>query len=370
MRWSRHDGIDVAIKVAAGTRRSGLRREAEVLARLEGLRVPRLVELLEAPDHVEMVMQRHGALTLADTPLLDPGERRAALLGLCAALDELHEAGWVHGRIEARHVLVGERGRVRLCSLAEAKELVGSGSDAIARDLSDLCAVVLEVLDAEAAFQGALARWRWNRAARGLRRRIAGTRGLVPPAAMGEMCRAALPSKHGRSSRGRLGRSATIVLVVAVVAAVGALGALVHRGSEAQGQGRDVARPTAPLDTAPADAEPPDQKALPNPIATGPSSRPGDGTLVVDGVDYKVAEPGDVVVLGDWNCDGVATPAVFRPSTGSVFGYDTWASADSPATAHTLGRAPGAAGIRAAEACGAPRVEWPDGTLTPLEEIP
>jgi hypothetical protein len=95
-----------------------------------------------------------------------------------------------------------------------------------------------------------------------------------------------------------------------------------------------------------------------------------DATLRIDGVRYRVGARGDAVVVGDWNCDGVDTPAVFRPSTGTVFAYDAWATEGSTTRAHALGRAPGAEGIRPAEACGAPLVEWPDGTLRQLEEVP
>ena len=33
---------------------------------------------------------------------------------------------------------------------------------------------------------------------------------------------------------------------------------------------------------------------------------------------FRVGEAGDRVLLGDWDCDGVASPAVYRPATGEV----------------------------------------------------
>jgi hypothetical protein len=39
---------------------------------------------------------------------------------------------------------------------------------------------------------------------------------------------------------------------------------------------------------------------------------------------YRLGRAGDVVVVGDWDCDGLATPGLYRPSTGEAFEYDSW----------------------------------------------
>ena len=39
---------------------------------------------------------------------------------------------------------------------------------------------------------------------------------------------------------------------------------------------------------------------------------------------YAIGAPGDVVALGDWNCDGIDTPGLFRPSTGVISLFDAW----------------------------------------------
>lgn len=39
---------------------------------------------------------------------------------------------------------------------------------------------------------------------------------------------------------------------------------------------------------------------------------------------------GDRIFLGDWNCDGIATPALFRSSTGATLYYDTWSTNEKP----------------------------------------
>jgi hypothetical protein len=45
---------------------------------------------------------------------------------------------------------------------------------------------------------------------------------------------------------------------------------------------------------------------------------------------FALGLPGDRVHLGDWNCDGIATPALFRPSTGATLYYDTWSANEKP----------------------------------------
>ncbi len=45
---------------------------------------------------------------------------------------------------------------------------------------------------------------------------------------------------------------------------------------------------------------------------------------------YAFGQPGDQLVLGDWDGDGRATPALYRPSTGETFTFAGWAESDAP----------------------------------------
>ena len=83
----------------------------------------------------------------------------------------------------------------------------------------------------------------------------------------------------------------------------------------------------------------------------------GDGCremVVVDGstIDAGVArwtlgEPGDLVTVGDWDCDGEASAALLRPASGDVFVFGTWAELDQPVTVSAVDQVMGGAAIRA-----------------------
>ena len=86
----------------------------------------------------------------------------------------------------------------------------------------------------------------------------------------------------------------------------------------------------------------------------------GDGcpeSLIVDGAtitagqaQWTLGEPGDVAAVGDWDCDGAASAALLRPSTGDVFVFPAWAEAGDPVSVRPITRIAGATGIRATPA--------------------
>jgi hypothetical protein len=58
------------------------------------------------------------------------------------------------------------------------------------------------------------------------------------------------------------------------------------------------------------------------------------------GARYRIGVPGDLVDVGDWDCDGSATPTVVRPADGSVWRFGTWARAGAPVVAEPAGAVP------------------------------
>ena len=106
-----------------------------------------------------------------------------------------------------------------------------------------------------------------------------------------------------------------------------------------------------------ADATRPPANPTPCPSVGGPAADvDGDGcpeALTVSGatVDAGVArwtlgEAGDLVAVGDWDCDGEATAALLRPTSGDVFLFSTWAALDAPVTVTPTRRVGGATAIR------------------------
>ena len=59
-----------------------------------------------------------------------------------------------------------------------------------------------------------------------------------------------------------------------------------------------------------------------------PAGQETGAVLEHGGHRYVVGAPGDFVQTGDWDCDGRATPAIVRPSTGHVVLFDAWPAPD------------------------------------------
>jgi hypothetical protein len=116
-------------------------------------------------------------------------------------------------------------------------------------------------------------------------------------------------------------------------------------------------------------AEPPvgdvDGDGCPDPLVV-------EGHVVSSGDDrWSLGEAGDVVAVGDWDCDGAASPAVLRPATGDVFVFPGWATDEAPVTVDAVRTIPGAELLRpepGADGCDALVVERAGGEATVVEE--
>jgi hypothetical protein len=106
--------------------------------------------------------------------------------------------------------------------------------------------------------------------------------------------------------------------------------------------------------------------------ALPPDVRIDGGVVEVDGERWAVGEPGDIVALGDWNCDGNDTPAAYRPATGDVFVFSGWAAGDRPVTVAPVAQVAGGRGLDAGRSdqpggCDVPVVELPSGDQQSVE---
>lgn len=142
------------------------------------------------------------------------------------------------------------------------------------------------------------------------------------------------------------GPSRRVLVVVAIVVLVlGAIaGSVIARAIDPFGAESASAAPDA---TTPSTADSSDDRATtPPPLPDGctavalagpdgdndgcPDEVRLDGRVATVGeIDVELGQDGDVAVVADSDCDGVATPVVLRPETGEVFAFPDW-SLDEP----------------------------------------
>lgn len=162
--------------------------------------------------------------------------------------------------------------------------------------------------------------------------------------------------------RGRTGTEATSTAAPAAPATA---------GTETTGPGSS--RPTTSTAGAgPRDGCPPatgtvadvDGDGCPDPVVV-------DGrTVAAAGHRFAAGEAGDVVSVGDWDCDGVATVGLVRPSSGDIFLFDRWAAPGDAVDVVAVGPVVGARALApTAQPCTTPRVLRADGTSVPVPSV-
>lgn len=324
---------------------------------------------------------------------------------LAATLADLHERGQVHGAVDADHAILGPEGAVRL--RPNVSGTVGGASPE--QDVAGLGRLLLDALgtgDPVACLRLALTapeRQGWRRflplpppaspaaALRELALEAAAATADGPTASTLSK-RLARVAGHAGPDRRRVptavvGAAGLAIVGAAVVVAWSALRPPVRSepqlvGSPASGP-PPAARPAAPTVEDPA-AEPsqsrPGVRIWPPPPPTGACPGPGTGgeegcpdtAVVSDGVvrsgsrRWAVGSAGDVIVLGDWNCDHTMTPAVLRPSTGGLFVFDQWAGSTEAQRARPVRVVAGAVGLEP-RGCGHAAVHLSDGSVVVVD---
>lgn len=383
-----HEGALAVVKVAEGAGVGALEAEAE---RLRAARHPGVVEVLRvvASEGRTELWLAHGGRPASLLHLAAPEQVAAVAAAVARTLADLHDRGIVHGRLAARHVLVGPGGAIRLCGFGPDPGGAGPPDDVAA-----VGGLILELLgDREAMEPWPELRWRRRSPWPGIARRsLLGVADLAcaqPPSRrpsahrVGAAIEAAVPSAAasaaGRSDRRpaataaagpprrqaeprpvprhlrRRPRLASSIPGRTTLAAVAGVALLVTAG------GRLVAGETGGAD----DRGPSREASTPCAVlAAGEGCQPVlvEGTSVrVGEVVFEVGRPGDEVVVGDWDCDGQPTPAVLRPATGEVFVFVEWAD-DRAVEVSPVTVLPGLRDLRAPEAdCGAPVGRAADG---------
>jgi len=386
--WERHDGRDGVgrpVLVKAPTRAGdaaigALRAEATVLATLSHPGLPHLEGWCSVEGRPGLVTSP-GDVTTLDRCLADaPPDARQAVgiaLDLADVLSALWDAGWVVGRLELAEVHVAPDGTIRLGDLGGVRRR-GSAADAVEPEADAGMAVgtlLLDVLeqvasshdDRQREILAAVAhrladpnptRRAELRTAMGLLLRLGAERAplarpspVVPdPEAATEL--AAPPSRTptpevaqpsivaepvvGSARPRRARRPVVLALAATALCALGANTLLGGPAPSAVGSPAHAAATPCPIA---GDLE----------VDGGATSlaadvdgsgctvsihwNPGAGELVVvhpDGLRrYGLGRPGDAVAVADWDCDGIATPALSRPGVGA-WRFDAWPTTADP----------------------------------------
>ncbi|MBW3645461.1 MAG: hypothetical protein KY441_08160, partial [Actinobacteria bacterium] len=170
---------------------------------------------------------------------------------------------------------------------------------------------------------------------------VAGARPAPPRAAPGTRTfgpRPPRPAPPPAPSGRRPMRVLVLGALVATLAVTALVAGPVRRGL---GGGND----TVPTTTSPCPSQ------IPPPVPPGAAllegDLDGDGCpsfavrrgdvleVVVDPAEdqprrYQLGRADDHLLLGDWDCDGVDTPGLYRPSTGEVFYFFEWSRDGAP----------------------------------------
>ncbi len=356
------DGQPVLVKRATTPEgRARLTGEASVLRALAHPGIVRVVGDAHDEASTELHLAWVGAHSLATVAGLPVAAAGTIVGQVAAVVADLHRAGIGHGRLGADHVLLGTDGRVVLTGLAEARRLDRS----LAADDVAALGALLTALVAPHDDGPVVPEHRRHRVGDGGRRAVlltlADRASADDPAARPtaaelarELAATGAPRPHHRRRRRAVAGAAAAAALTAV-ASVAALAL----GSSAAEPARPVAGPTtttarpAPSTTRPPSTPPPTTtEPRPAPTTTVPECAPaqppptadidGDGcaeALVIDGprislgaVTWVAGRSGDRAVVGDWDCDGTATPATLRPSTGEVFVFDRWVAGSEQVT--------------------------------------
>lgn len=344
----------IAVKEVSAARSGEIEREAEMLKRLDHPGVVRFVDLVDTEDggralHTEFV----SSDTWATRPLTDPADRAAGAAALAAVVADLHQMGVAHMQLTPAHVLHGDDDRPVLCGLSLAGEATADNRHADMAALADLChdpslergtlAAKLASL-ADAARTGTLD-------ARDLARRLDLLVAKKPAAA--DSIRAVSGGIADRVT-GRSGRRILLAAGAAavVVVAIGVRGFWNRNPQPAaesppellvEGSAAGASTIAANLGgTSGGTAADPASGLSTDPLLLPPSRSDGSGAVSVQdaaavldhgGRRYAVGATGDFVTTGDWDCDGQATVAIVRPSTGDVVLFDSWPGPDQTISA-------------------------------------
>lgn len=134
------DGLEVVKEADTDEGRARLRHEAVMLGRAAQ---PGVVEITATgPSSLRL---RHRGTALSRLGALPPDHVAAVVRSIAEVVESIHRQGIAHTRIDRDHVVIGDRGRPRLCGFAEAADATDSLR---AADVAALGTLLDDLLDA------------------------------------------------------------------------------------------------------------------------------------------------------------------------------------------------------------------------------
>lgn len=351
-------GALVVHKKGLGTSSAArVRREAEVL---EAARHPCVVELIDCSGDdasAELRTRWIGSHNLSQTPITDPVAMARMVAALANTVAELHARGITHNRIEPTHIVFDASGAPVLCGFGAATAWTsgshdGSG-DAAQRKAADVAAI------------GSLLREMiGDRSSSGTRKLIRLADDATDPAPARRPSARALADtavrcvdtpRPDKTLRPRAKRPGAVAVAVPLVMAA-VIAAFVAA----------MIRTRAPVTMVSSETIPEQHRATDN-EAAGETSADGEAPLIEHkGRMYRIGQPGDRVLIGDWACSDSATAVVIRPSTREIFLFTDWARDETPIEVAPASHVPGGTDISSisvdATRCGVLQMVRPDGS--------
>ena len=366
------DGIHVLVKRGSGAAAKRLRAEGETLAMAKH---PGVVELVSMHDDAEEVTLRLAHVTgrnLLDQPPLDARQLSAVFAEVAQTLADLHALGVAHTNLGAEHIILDRHLHATLCGFGSAcrsdskpptngvldhhtignsarldvisigrlldREVARSLDDQLSEDREPTVIALRHIADLADCATDPARVVEMQQLARRLHQ-LAGTTSHDPrPASGGGLDRL-------RDGVDGAGRAVGAVLLAAAIAAI-----VLATWPNGSSPTRDPSPEPVTLDPSPAPFPPVgaagtepqaelilDTRPICEPVAPGARRADVDG----DGCDdewwrvgsvlaaaderYSLGDEDDLVTVGDWDCDGIATPALVDAVTGDVFFFSTWA---------------------------------------------
>ena len=369
--------------------RARLRLAAWMLSTFRHPGVVQLVSVDDGDGSTSLRTRFVGSRTLETTPPLSSAVLAANAAAIAQVTADLHASGITHGAIEPSHVLLAGPGRPVFCGFGRGVLKADCSpdvwSEATEVDVRQLCALI-ETLFAELSPLSDVApRRRIGEFLRRHRIRRQLKSADVTPVDAGNLAsrfanlapahsrpvadspsRAhALADRHGTPGTAQRlvgSRSFQIALFLVGATCVG-VGAQTVRSGASGRNAMSAARPATSIaqpSRCPADRFV--STTAPNVGSISTIDIDGDGCadevsisgrqLTVNGSRYTIGKKGDRIYFGDWNGDGISTPALLRPHSGAVFFFNVWPSPRTPLEASATAHITGATGARVASAAG------------------